>query len=328
MKKLFSILLSFAMVLGMGSVAIAEPSNKTPLPFSGEYPEQLTLKKVYDLPWEKGQAPIFDEMTFKITPIEVLERAGENPPAFSTLTITVPEGTGSVNFPEFTNVGTYVYKITEETPSIQTVGVTYNAPEMELKVTVVEKDNKFVVYQYAIRVGENGAKTKTDEAHNTYEASSLVITKQVTGNLGDKQKYFNVEVTFTKPEGTKIGGVISYGENETEKIQPDWKSDSVTATIQVKHDTTVTFENVPKGVTWEVKEDKEDYTVTYNGEGKDSIAGEITTSDDTEVNIVNKKDAEVDTGISLDSIPYILLLGFAVLGMGALFFRKRQNTSF
>ena len=66
---------------------------------------------------------------------------------------------------------------------------------------------------------------KVNDVKNTYYAGDLSITKQVTGNAGDKDKRFEVTVTFTKPAGTIITSDITYSAagaaNETAQTAKD-----------------------------------------------------------------------------------------------------------
>ena len=83
------------------------------------------------------------------------------------------------------------------------------------------------------------------------------------------------------------------------------------------------FTNIPYGVTYTVAESD------YTGEGYD--APTYTYGDDTQavdsasetVEIVNNKGGRVDTGVSLDSLPYVMLLTLVCGGMALLVTRKR-----
>ena len=43
-----------------------------------------------------------------------------------------------------------------------------------------------------------------------------------------------------------------------------------------------------------------------------------------EIIVTNEKDVPIDTGITTDSLPYILLMTLAVIGAGALLLNKRR----
>ena len=155
------------------------------------------------------------------------------------------------------------------------------------------------------------------------------MNKQVTGNLGDLDKNFNVTVTFTAPEGETVGAPIYYTDNGVEKaITAGWK-DTNSVTIDLKHDETVTFSNIPEGVTYTVVED--DYTgdgydtaaYVFSDEGK-LVNGAIDGENKDSVVITNNKEAKVDTGIALDSMPYIMILAVVAGAFVLTSFKKRE----
>ena len=88
---------------------------------------------------------------------------------------------------------------------------------------------------------------------------------------------------------------------------------------------TVTFSNIPEGVTYEVLEDdysSEGYTTSYNfpDTGKKIAAGDSDT-----VTITNNKQATIDTGVVLDSIPYILVAAAVIAVAVFMTVRRRRN---
>lgn len=328
MKKLFSILMSFVFVLSLGTVAFAEEVDSiTPVVY--EDMETVDLAKVYklindgydnpaeifkftiekfsvsDSPYTLATMPMFDPATFEISFIE-----GE-------ATIGGDTNTETLNLPDYDYVGIFTYKITETTGV--TAGVTYDANPLYLKVTVIEQNGKVrvVALHYALETGK-----KTEKLTNTYAAGSLDVSKMVTGNLGDKSKYFEVVVTLTAPAGKVVRSTIdisggSYATNPTAIVV------GTSTSFWLKDGETITFDNLPYGVTYTVVE--ADYSVL--GYTTDHVFSDTAKLIDTPLDTVaieNNKYTEIDTGISLDSIPYVLLIGFAGLGMGVLFFRKRH----
>ena len=124
---------------------------------------------------------------------------------------------------------------------------------------------------------------KVNAIENRYYAGELVIKKEVTGNAGDKDQYFEVTVVFTKPEGTVVNSDIPFtavaksgndytstnfvikGQNSmadtTGKTVINWTGTepataerTATCTFYVKDDTTVTFSNIPYGIDYTIKE--------------------------------------------------------------------------
>ena len=190
-------------------------------------------------------------------------------------------------------------------------------------VTVVEQNGKVRV---AAVHTENANGAKSGSFNNTYSAGSLSVTKNVTGNMGDQQKEFTVKVTFTAPTGDTVREAITYVDGtETKTIAAGWTG-SKEVDITLKHGETVTFNNIPYGVTYTVVEN--DYTGAnggYDAAGYNfSDTSKIINSDSDTVTITNNKGGTVDTGIGLDSLPYIMLLVLAAAGLIVFFSKKRM----
>ena len=63
--------------------------------------------------------------------------------------------------------------------------------------------------------------------------------------------------------------------------------------------------------------------VTTEPEVGNSITKAIVTGDS--INFINHKEATIETGVLLDSLPYVLLLGLVVLGLAAFFWNRRKS---
>lgn len=236
---------------------------------------------------------------------------------------------------------------------------------------------------------------KVNNIQNTYYAGSLSIKKEVTGNAGDKEKRFEVTVVFTKPKGTVITSDITYsaatsanattkteqtinGQNNTDTTKNKWmiigsngtettisaESDveaSATAKIYIKDGETVTFNNIPYGVTYKVYETEptnDNYTnklvftsnsneeaTSFNGTslaadadkkdendnnklgsffGEENAAtGSISDTSD-EITITNHKESTIDVGVITSNAPYIAMLILAAAA-AFVFIRRRRD---
>lgn len=142
---------------------------------------------------------------------------------------------------------------------------------------------------------------------NTYERSvtDLTISKNVTGNMGDRNKDF----TFTF------------------KVGQDGEED----TFDLRHNGTKKLTDLTIGETLYIMEEHGSYTptVTYTvGENTTTVTANedgwyaIPIAEDTTVTVENNYNVTIDTGIFLDSAPYVLLLG--VVAAGAVLLRKRR----
>ena len=129
------------------------------------------------------------------------------------------------------------------------------------------------------------ANDKVNAIENRYYAGQLQVIKRVTGNAADRNEFFKVRVTFTKPAGTVVNSDIAIDQaytlssgtydNSTTLTIPGqydgtfasteyitkWNqaANSTTeatavAVFYVKDGTTVTFSNIPYGINYTVEE--------------------------------------------------------------------------
>lgn len=331
MKKILSLALALVLVLSMSTVAFATEGEET------TYTDMstVTLTKEYKLtnPGTTSPAETFTFSTLTCT--NVTDAAnGVNistapVPTIANVSYTAGEAGGesakkniTINLPTYTSVGIYTYTFSETDGG--TAGVTYRSEPITLVVTVIEQNGKVRVAAVHTE-GEGG--TKSGEFNNVYSAGSLSVKKTVTGIMGDQQKEFTVKVTFNAPEGDTVREAITYVDGtETKTIAGGW-TDSKEVKITLKHNETVTFNNIPYGVTYDVVED--DYTAEDNG-GYDTPSYNFDDSNkkidsaSENVTITNNKDGVVDTGINMDSMPYILMLAVVFMGLFVFFSKKRK----
>ena len=78
---------------------------------------------------------------------------------------------------------------------------------------------------------------------------------------------------------------------------------------------------MPEGVTYTISETGTNgYTVSAS-----PASGIIAAEQDSAVSVTQTKEADINTGINLDSIPFLLLLAVVVLGGALLFLRRRRR---
>lgn len=327
MKKSLSLALVLILVLTM-SVAVFAADN-----------QEASFNLTYKLENADTSNPA-ETFTFTFTNGQVTDAAaGTVAPSVPDATVSfdadsatvdglqkqVSVALGGVTWP---SVGIYTYDVTQKAGT--TAGVTYSNVTAKLKVTVAWDEasstyyTAFVTLSLADEDNDGQTDTKTANFENVYSAGSLSVTKNVAGNLGDRSKEFNVTVTFTAPEASVVNSTISYVvDGETETIAPVWDGNTASVQIALHHEETVTFTNIPYGVTYNVEEDSyknDGYDTTYS----DNKTGTIGKAADT-VTITNTKGTDVDTGIVLDSLPYILLIAVALVGVVAFTAKKRTT---
>lgn len=330
MKKILSLALALVLVLSMSTVAFATEGG------DNTYTDMttVTLTKEYKLTNAGTTSPAetFNFSTLTCTNVTDAANgvtiANAPVPTINNVSYTAGEAGGenakkdiTINLPTYTSVGIYTYTFTETDGG--TAGVTYRSEPITLVVTVIEQNGKVRV---AAVHTEGAGETKSGEFNNVYSAGSLSVKKTVTGIMGDQQKEFTVKVTFNAPAGDTVREDITYVDGtENKTIAGGWTG-SKEVNITLKHNETVTFTNIPYGVTYNVVEN--DYTnenggydsPTYNFDDSNK---KIDSASDN-VTITNNKGGVVDTGINMDSMPYILMLAVVFMGLFVFFYKKRK----
>lgn len=332
MKKFLSILLALALVLSLGTVAFAtggeELTDDTDMP-------EVKFTKNYKLASTDGTSPAetFEFENIQCTKVENAADGVDTQTAPKVTTISKPvfeagaatangtEKDVTITLPNYESVGIYTYTFNEKDNG--TAGVVYDSDTITLKVYVTQQADGSLARTARLYNAEGD---KIDTIENTYAAGSLTVEKIVTGNMGDRQKDFEVKVTFKANPSTTVKSEIAYGGNQT--ITPeDWNEGTATATITLKHGDAVTFSNIPYGVSYEIEET--DYTGNNGGYDKPSYEGKNGTingdTPEATATITNNKTVGVDTGVFMDSLPYVLLLVGACAGLVVFFARRRMT---
>ena len=327
MKKFVAILLTLMLVLGIGAAVATEaevtPTTDTDLTDHGT----VTIKKVYKLVGA-GTSPAETFTLEQVGVGRVTDGDATSAPALGTITgaafnegAATADGTTigniTVALPEYTNVGVYEYTLQEVAGN--TAGVAYYGKTIKLVVTVV---NGTVgnIRVAAVHTEDEGG-TKSSEFINTYRAGTLKVAKTVAGNLGDKNKYFEFKVTLTGENGKTYGA--SYAVTGGSK---DDNPKSIVigqeTTFMLKHGDTLSIANLPYNVTYTVTETADaDYETTKTGD-----TGTINAAEQTAA-FTNTKEGSIDTGVTTENLPYVLLIGFVVLAGAALLIKRKAHNN-
>lgn len=346
LKKLFAGVVAAAMIATMSFPAFAT----RPTPNVGS-DGLVTITKKYTVTGSEEKKAPAETFTFTVTPgakVNGAEKTVEKSEATTIPAMAANSNKKTVAFTALTEDGTgtftvdvanlnikkpgmYYYTVTE-TPS-NTAGVDYAAKSMIMVITAGYADDgedSSLSYWAALHDSTN-YNDKNSKFENTYTAGSLKVTKKVTGSLGDKDKKFNVDVTFTAPAGKTVKSTITYVNNGAESIAPDaWKLNTTTnqyeakVTVELAHKGSVQFNNIPKDVTYIVEEQDysgAEYTATYEGDKSGTIANDVKSTTITN----HKGDDNIDTGVILDNAPYMLMLAIVAGGAMTLVIKKRRE---
>ena len=322
MKKLLSIGLAAMLAFGLATTSFAEEAGDVTTPKDGT----VTIHKVYKLENADTTSPAETFTLVQDGDGTVKDGEAKAAPALGTITgatyekgaATVKGTTGDITvaLPEYTNVGVYEYTLKEVAGT--TAGVTYYDKGIKLVVTVVN-DNNGKLRIAAVHTESTG-EAKSDNFPNTYKAGELDVSKTVTGNLGDKNKYFEFTVTLNGVEGKTYADSYAVTGGSADAKNPTTIAVGVPTKFNLKHGDTITIANLPYGVTYTVTETAaEGYTTEKTGD-----TGEIKAADQTAA-FTNTKAGEVDTGVVLNNMPYILVLAVLAAGVAVFIIRKRRE---
>lgn len=338
-KKLTAGALALSMMFAMAvPMAFAEtPSDMT----------SVTVTKLYKLDGD-GVSPA-ETFTLKQTKSEVVDSEATTAPALGTITgATFGEGaataegatgTITIQLPTYEKVGIYKYTLEEEAGS--TAGVTYYGNEIKLVVTVVNDGTGKVRVAAVHTEAENenggfdsitkGEGSKSDTFANTYKANELEVSKDVTGNMGDKEKLFQFHVTFTKKSTEDAPELIKYEDADGKHTIAFGTNGKATVDFKLKDDSELHFTNIPEGVSYTVWEDSyadagyKTYIGSETENNEDRSAEGTTTTEKAAVAFINHKGGDVDTGVILDNAPYMLMLAVVAGGAMMLVIKKRRE---
>lgn len=348
-KKKLGVLLATTMMLGMGTNVSAIDTVPT-VDNNGS----VSITKNFEMA-DGIQTP---NVTFKFTATSttpdaptatikdiVYANADQGTPVNGKVTVSKKS---NMTFGDFKHAGEYVYTVTETKEN--TEGVTYSTETYILRVYVINSDSglkiKNMTAEKGTSNGTQGNKVSEISFTNTYQKdASLTIEKQTTGDLADKTKKFGFTLTIY-PSATETNQNVTY----TGKIgNSNVQFNANTATdFELANGESLVFEKLPAGTTYEVVEKgvEDGYTPTIsvieNGtktvaekqgtdadalsskqNAKDNLVGE----NENKVTFVNRYQDVPMTGVIMTNLPWIMVMGVAIVTLGALVFLKNRKNS-
>ena len=150
------------------------------------------------------------------------------------------------------------------------------------------------------------------------------ITKKVEGLFGDRSKQFRIVVRG--PNGFSQEFTLAHGETGTLNNLMVQVGDVITITEYdaSDYDTTaqIYYSNSSNGL---LGANGQEFTGENEKTTTITITDDMIDLDEINITVTNEKDAQVDNGVLLDTLPYILILVVVVGGGVLLFLRKRKN---
>ena len=164
--------------------------------------------------------------------------------------------------------------------------------------------------QYSPSAAELVDGTVNFYAHYSPMPTSIKLKKLVTGNMGDRTKEFRFTISIKKGN-----------ENVTFKV--DNTSTTGSATVDLANDEESTITEIPIGANVTIREDDytgSRYTTSYVIDDGSKVTERVANIEAKknvsayEIVFTNNKEAIPDTGITLDSLPFITLLALSIAG--------------
>lgn len=330
MKKILPILFVMVLTLGISTAVVAFAEEKA---VTYQHTKATTFEEVEKTYTSENGVVVTETLTFTST-------ANTKNPDGGSANLTVADltvdslgkdnlaGKLAVTIPSLSQAGTYRWTIKENKGN--TAGVQYNTDDTIHIIVLVVYNNETHALEIANTTSYiekiDGTKAKTLD--NEFQSGTFTVAKKVTGNMANENEKFEITVTLTSDK--KIGTDVTLA---GETIEPDdWtevKDDdgnvtewTYTSTMDYSEsDGAKTFSDIPVGVEVTVSENKESnkmngYTYVSTKIGEDDFTG-LTVADGTDAAIVvtNEKGASIDTGIPLDSLPYVVMLSAACVGL-------------
>lgn len=308
-KKLFSILFIMIGMLGImnvqaASTTIGDTSTATSLP----------ITRIVDNVTDK----VTNTFTYAIAadssnPAAVTGLPSSTTVVFTNVTPTSNKATVNKNLDlsavTFTEVGDYKFTIQETASTDSTtypiddeVYTFYVAVRYEV-VSGVPTDN--LVATLLTTGTREGSTTKENIVFEAGSFSNLTLNKNVTGDMADRTKDFTFTITLSD---TGING--TYGAATF--------VDGV-ANFILKHGDSFNVTNLPCGVTYTIVESgADDYNTYVNNSTTNSKTYSAVLSNDVSkntVNYVNTKESSSLTGVIVNIIPFVALLGVSAVGI-------------
>lgn len=156
-------------------------------------------------------------------------------------------------------------------------------------------------------------------------SANLTISKTVTGKLGDTNKAFTF--TITKADGTAANITNTNIEiSEADRAKVEWLDNGK---FTLKDGASITFKNLPSGEYKVIEDSYTHYETSYVVDSKTPENGQearVTIGTDAKtLAFTNHCTLFPDTGVLLDTLPYIVILAVVAGGVALLMLRKHRK---
>ena len=264
---------------------------------------------------------------------------------FTVNTKTIP-GVYEYTIKETKNDGSDLPSTGIVTPENSNKKYIYDTSVYTVYVTVVDKNGVMDISNVQIQKGNNSGKNDVLKFTNTLaedKANALSVRKEVTGDYGDKTKEFTFTGTITLP--TYIVNDASSYSGTKHKVGGSTETVTIgtggAVRFNLKHGEYVDFGTLPIGTAYTFYENEAGqggYTTTISGADDGNVStgtatsaseatGKVTdtTGDLDQVTFTNTKNGAINTGVIVNNMPYIALLGASGAGLVVLAASKKRS---
>ena len=152
---------------------------------------------------------------------------------------------------------------------------------------------------------------------NTRVATTVTVTKELAGNASDVRDTFAFTAQVVDPDGNPVTGITS-GVGYTVDAQG-------VIEFTLGHGQSVELALLPMGCQLLLREESGGYTVTYSPGGTQTENGmSFDITENLAITVTNTRNTVIPTGVALDTAPYLLLMGLALLGLAG-FVKPRKR---
>ena len=278
---------------------IYQPGDKLPIEAGKAVDGVITLYAVW------GDKPVQTKLTYKAN-FEGAEPAEKVCELENNATVTILDyGNAELGLP--TRPG-YEFLGWSEDPKAKETDKLYKAGDQIIVDETTAKNILYAIWKQSV--------------------TSVKVAKQVTGNFGDKTREFKFEITFTDANGKALR-LVQTDKAPTYSITSDTTVGGEKLTVLMKDKGEITLTNVPIGGTLVVTEiEASGYQTSYKiGETESqegNVARYIVPENGGTITFINHRNVSPDTGVFVDSLPYILIIA-CVAGAAALFLIRRRK---
>jgi pilin isopeptide linkage protein len=321
MKKIISMILPFLVCLSLTVTVYAEEGGD-----AGTGGENMSSANPYFTVTYTGSIPN-ETLSFEVP-------ENDDNPTLETISVADQEITQQVTqvpieMPaSYSAAGEYVYVIRQLTED-NSPDYNYDSQPIVFHVLVgYDYDNSLTVL--ATGPGLSGGAKKTGFT-NTLKSDnpstgSLSVTNLVQGRAADRGKFFDINVTFTVPDGQTVPDIINYKIRTAEgtvtsETEVGGNGKTMTVALKLKHGSTAIFDDLPDGISYTIESVKKE---GFNDPVIESESGTLTAGQTASATVKNSASVSVGSGVLFENTGTLIILAVAVVGLLLLLIRKKR----